>query len=266
MTEVQSPVGDPLELVPQTSAAEQAVADLLSFDISGPDAQAALDAVPIWFHTFALAPGVYTPGFARDHRYRIPALGPERIAGRRVLDVGTFDGFYAFLAESRGASRVVGVDNEQYVDWIQGRFGIDLAPAAGFDTIHALLKSQVAYEKMDALEVGTLGEKFDLVLCFGMLHRVPDPVGMLRALADVLDPGGEIIVETYGSRRDGSEPVLDVHGPGDVYAGDDFVHWGFPAEGLRRLGAMVGLDAIEVIDEVEIDGHRRIIAALRAAG
>ena len=31
-----------------------------------------------------------------------------------VLDVGCFDGFYAFLAERRGAERVVAVDNEQY--------------------------------------------------------------------------------------------------------------------------------------------------------
>ena len=44
-----------------------------------------------------------------------------------MLDIGTFDGFYAFLAEARGARRVVGVDNEQYVDWIRGRFGIELA-------------------------------------------------------------------------------------------------------------------------------------------
>jgi predicted RNA methylase len=28
-----------------------------------------------------------------------------------VLDVGCFDGFYAFLAERRGAERVVAVDN-----------------------------------------------------------------------------------------------------------------------------------------------------------
>ena len=87
---------------------------------------------------------------------------------------------------------------------------------------------------------------------------------MLQALVDVLDPGGEILVETYGSRVAADSGSLDVHGPGDGYAGDDFVYWGFPAEGLRRLGAMVGLDVIEVIDEVEIDGHPRIIASLRA--
>jgi tRNA (mo5U34)-methyltransferase len=265
MAEAPVAITEPVELVPLTSEAEQVVADLLPITATQDEVAGALEAVPIWFHTFALAPGVYTPGFARDHRYRLPALEPERLAGRRVLDVGTFDGFYAFLAESRGAQRVVGVDNEQYVEWIRGRFGVELAPAEGFHTIHALLGSEVAYERMDALEVGTLQERFDVVFCFGMLHRVSDPVGMLQALADVLDPGGEIIVETYGSTRGSDAGAIDVHGPGDVYAGDDYVYWGFPAEGLRRLGAMVGLDEIEVIDEVEIDGHPRIIAVLRAS-
>ena len=64
---------------------------------------------------------------------------PEDFSGRRVLDVGTFDGFYAFLAEARGADRVVAIDNEQYVDWVRSRFGIELAGGAGFQAIAELL-------------------------------------------------------------------------------------------------------------------------------
>ena len=45
----------------------------------------------------------------------------DRFAGRSALDVGVFDGFYSFLAERRGARRVVAVDNEQYVDWVHAR-------------------------------------------------------------------------------------------------------------------------------------------------
>jgi ACT domain len=44
----------------------------------------------------------------------------------RVLDIGTFDGFYAFLAEHRGADRVVAVDNEQYRLWVASRWGVEL--------------------------------------------------------------------------------------------------------------------------------------------
>jgi hypothetical protein len=49
------------------------------------------------------------------------------------------------------------------------------------------------------------------------------------------------------------------------YARDEFVYWGFSAEGLRRLGRIVGFDEVEVVDRLEIDAHPRILALLRAA-
>jgi predicted nicotinamide N-methyase len=66
-----------------------------------------------------------TPRAWRATANRVPFF-PASFAGQRVLDVGTFDGFYAFLAEHRGAARVVAVDNEQYVAWVSragGRAG-----------------------------------------------------------------------------------------------------------------------------------------------
>ena len=56
------------------------VADLHPVDASTDDAVAVRDAVALWFHTFALAPGVYTPGVARDHGYRMGALDHDRLA------------------------------------------------------------------------------------------------------------------------------------------------------------------------------------------
>ena len=255
----------PKEVIPEPSEAEREVADLLPIGADPEHAATISDQVPVWFHTFQLAEGVYTPGIARDHRYRVPALTRDRFGGRSVLDIGTFDGFYAFLAEHLGAERVVAIDNEQYVDWIEGRFGVTLEPAAGFNSIHELLASAVDYRRLDAMEADQLGERFDVILCFGMLHRVSDPLAVLSLLAGQLEPGGEILLETYGSRQSSDSPVLDVFLPGEVYPGDEFVYWGFPIEGLRRLGAIAGLDEIEVVDAVEIAGHPRLIAALRAS-
>ena len=109
-----------------------------------------------------------------------------------------------------------------------------------------------------------LDERFDVVLCFGILHRVTDPIRLLRAFADVLPPGGEIVLETYGSSLPADAPAIEIHEPGDVYARDDFVYWGFSAEGLRRLARLVGFDEIEIVDELQVDGHPRILALLRA--
>jgi tRNA (mo5U34)-methyltransferase len=99
--------------LPEITDAERVVADLLPFAVHPDSARRVLGRVPLWFHTFALNAehGLYTPGVARDHRYRIPIL-PASFEGQRVLDVGTFDGFYAYLAEHRGARRVLAVDNE----------------------------------------------------------------------------------------------------------------------------------------------------------
>ena len=99
-----------------------------------------------------------------------------------------------------------------------------------------------------------------------ILHRVTDPIGLLRALVDVLAAGGEIVLETYGSSLPAYAPGIEVHEPGDVYARDDFVYWGFSAEALRRLARLVGFAEVEVVDELEIDGHPRILALLRAPG
>jgi len=252
------------EPIPETSAAEQLVADALAIDAAPDDAERVRDSVALWFHTFVLAPGIYTPGIARDHGYRLGVLDDARFAGRSVLDVGAFDGFYSFLAERRGARRVVAVDNEQYVDWVHARFGILLPGGAGFRAIAELTGSQVEYRQMDALDVGGLGERFDVALCFGILHRVTDPVALLQALADVLEPGGEILLETYGSRLAADTPAIEVREPDDVYPRDKFTYWGFPAEGLRRLGSIVGLDDVEIVNEVRVDGHPRIVAVLRS--
>jgi tRNA (mo5U34)-methyltransferase len=254
--------GSSFESIPPTTAAERAVADLLPIAATDDQARAALDEVPLWFHTFALnGVGVYTPGIARDHRYRLQAI-PENLAGARVLDVGTFDGFYAFLAERRGAARVVALDNEQYVDWIASRFGVQLEPGAGFRAIAQLLGSRVEYRRLDALEVERLGETFDLILCCGILHRVEAPLTLLRVLRSCLAPGGSILLETYGAPGEPDAPSVFVHEHGDVYARDDAVYWGFSPASLDRLGRLAGLRGFELVDAPTIAGHPRVIGTL----
>jgi tRNA (mo5U34)-methyltransferase len=246
--------------------AERQVADLLPIEIDPPLARATIERVPLWFHTFALnrAEGIYTPGVARDHRYRVSML-PDDFAGMSVLDVGTFDGFYAFLAERRGADRVVAVDNEQYRLWVASRWGVELEGGEGFRAIHRVLGSAVEYRRMDAFELNRLQECFDLVYCFGILHRVENPLGLLRVLRGRTASGGTVLVETYGVRpedRDG--PAIRVSEPHEVYARDEFVYWGFGNTGLERLARIAGFSRVESLIDVEVDGHPRIMGRLIA--
>jgi tRNA (mo5U34)-methyltransferase len=255
------------QALPVPTAAEKEVADLLPIDAGADEARALLDRVPFWFHTFSLdgADSLYTPGIARDHRYRIPTL-PDDFGGLRVLDVGTFDGFYAFLAEARGAQRVVAVDNEQYRAWVSARWGRELAGGEGFREIQKLLRSKVEYRRLDAFELDQLAERFDLIFCFGILHRVENPLGLLKVLRRRLAERGRVLLETYGVEDGGLDPFAAVHvcERGEVYSRDDFVYWGFTGEGLDHLAHHAGFKGFELHQAPVIDGHPRIIGTLQA--
>ena len=257
----------PSEGPPEPTAAERQVADLIPIEADPEIARAVLDRVPLWFHTFSLdgSKELYTHGIARDHRYRIPAL-PEDFGGMSVLDVGTFDGFYAFLAEARGARRVVAVDNEQYREWVSSRWGVELEGGEGFAAIRELLDSEVDYRRLDAFELDELAETFDLVLCFGILHRVENPMGLLKMLRRRLAPGGRVLLETHGPADRALESSAAVHIPsaGEVYARDDFVYWGFTPAGLDAMARHAGFEGFELIDAPVIDGHPRVLGGLRS--
>src|SRR3982074_1411155 len=63
-----------------------------------------------WYHTIDLPAGTTPPGCFDPRAAPIPAELPASLAGMRCLDVATFDGFWAFEMERRGAAEVVGVD------------------------------------------------------------------------------------------------------------------------------------------------------------
>ncbi|MER5750879.1 methyltransferase domain-containing protein [Streptomyces sp. NPDC002088] len=246
--------------------AKREVADLLPLDAPVEECEAVLQEIPIWFHTFALntKAGLYTRGIARDHRYRIPFL-PADFRGVRVLDVGTRDGFYAFLAEARGAERVLAVDNEQYTHTVRERWGIEIAGGEAFRAVGKLIGSSVEYLRADAIELATSAERFDFVFCCGMLHRVENPLGMLRTLRTLLNPGGEILLETYGmSGQSDDASAVRVLAAGEATTGDDMHYWGFSAPAVTRLAAWAGLTETGDTEQRTVDGHPRIIATLRA--
>jgi tRNA (mo5U34)-methyltransferase len=254
------------EALTRPTFAEREVADLLPIGATPEAARDALERVPLWFHTFSLdGRTLYTPGVARDHRYRIPFL-PRDLRGKSVLDVGAFDGFYSFLAEAREARRVLSIDNEQYREWVQARWGVQLEGGEGFRVIAELLGSNVDYRRLDAFDLDQLDETFDLILCFGLLHRVDNPLRLLEVLRRRLAPGGYVIAETYGvsepELRD--SPVIRVIEPEEVYARDEFVYWGFTGEGLSRLARQAGFAGFEPGDTPTIDGHPRLIGTLKA--
>src|SRR5262249_52159513 len=103
-----------------------------------------------WYHTIDLGHGVVTPGRV-DHRAQLPYYKlPRSLAGKRVLDVGTFDGFWAYEFERRGAE-VVALDVATWADWDlpqrvrphAAELGLGNCMGEGFAVAHDVLGSKV---------------------------------------------------------------------------------------------------------------------------
>ncbi len=145
-----------------------------------PDDDSAREVAAVrWFHRIELPGGRVTPGVSHTARYARRLRLPASFAGKTVLDVGAWDGYYAFDAERRGAARVLATD---HFCWSGAGWGT----RAGFDLAHRLLGSQVEARDIDVHDLSpeTVGT-FDVVLFLGVLYHLPDPFGALARVAAV---------------------------------------------------------------------------------
>jgi hypothetical protein len=117
---------------------------------------------------------------------------------------------------------------------------------------------------MDAFALGGLDEPFDFVYCCGILHRVENPLGLLRVLRGRTVSGGSVLIETYGLGPGQHDGAIRVSQPGEVYQRDEFVYWGFGEAALERLALLAGFSEVGPLQSVQVAGHPRIIGRLVA--
>ena len=55
----------------------------------------------------------------------------------------------------------------------------------------------IDFEQRDLHDVAGLGRRFDMIICSGVLHHLPDPEAGWAALVDVLKPGGVMRIMVY---------------------------------------------------------------------
>lgn len=173
--------------------------------------QARVDAIPFWFHSIDLGHGVVTPGHKPPEvlRAELAALALPDLRGKSVLDIGGWDGYFAFEAERRGASRVAVIDHYMWAMDSPGQQaywrrcmeeGVEPRPyhetefwqpdtlpgKRGFDLAREVLDSKVEALVADFMETDleSLG-RWDVVLYLGVLYHIEDPLRALRRLAAV---------------------------------------------------------------------------------
>jgi tRNA (mo5U34)-methyltransferase len=155
-----------------------------------------------WYHTIELAPGRTTNGWF-DLRPFVAHYGlPERLDGMRCLDVGTWDGFWAFEMERRGAAEVVALDldDESDLDWPPRRRPAQFSSARrgdGFRLARELLGSRVERVNCSIYEARPedLGA-FDLVFCGSVLMHLRDQLLALERIT-ALTAGTFVSAEEY---------------------------------------------------------------------
>jgi tRNA (mo5U34)-methyltransferase len=142
-----------------------------------------------WYHTLELAPGVVTEGMFDLRPYAERYGLPSDLTGKRVLDVGTWDGFWAFECERRGAAEVIALDldDERELDWPPRRRPTTFPSVQrgdGFRFAREALGSRVErvvcniYDA-DPADLGT----FDLVICGMVLIHLRDQLLALERIA-----------------------------------------------------------------------------------
>src|SRR5947209_15128459 len=84
---------------------------------AGSDTGREIIGIADWYHTLEFPGGQVTPGFV-DWRRHADRILPADMSCLRALDVGTYDGFWAFEMERRGASVVaIDLDHLDAADW-----------------------------------------------------------------------------------------------------------------------------------------------------
>jgi tRNA (mo5U34)-methyltransferase len=123
------------------------------------------------YHSIELPDGSVLPGLQTvEHlRWRLDRFDlPFDLRGKRVLDVGAWDGWFSFECERRGAEVVA----------------VDCVPLDTFIEAKQLIGSKVEYLTLDVNELSArrLG-RFDIVLFFGVLYHLRHPLlGLEKAV------------------------------------------------------------------------------------
>jgi tRNA (mo5U34)-methyltransferase len=252
--------------------------------------QSRVKQVPFWWHSIDLGGGVITPGSksAQELERELEWVDFGDLRGKSVLDVGSWDGYFAFAAERQGADRVIAMDHyvwaTELAEFIAYRDscverGEPVEPAEslphlwrpselpgkrGFDLAHEVLDSNVEVVLADLpdCDLDALGA-FDVVLYLGGLYHMRHPLLALERLASLTQ--GVAIIETHATHFRGLErlPICRFI-QGDEFNADPSNWWTFNKAALVSLCRAAGFSRAEVVRAPPL-WKRRAAAALKGS-
>ncbi|MBI2240478.1 MAG: DUF1698 domain-containing protein [Magnetospirillum gryphiswaldense] len=182
-----------------------------------------------WYHKIDLH-GVVTPGYDFDGLWDEIRRVRQRVdyQGKRVLDLASYDGMWAFEAEALGASRVIATDI--YPNFVLDNFLLcrEILGSSCFPYYN--VSPYRLYERLDSVMQEDARERhFDIVQNFGLLYHLRDPLWCLSQCRSVIKTGGLMIVES-AVFLDSDRPVMvfNNNGTAGTMVHDDITTWWLP--------------------------------------
>lgn len=115
----------------------------------------------------------------------------SQIRGRRVLDLGAGTGRHVLAMLESGAELVVAVEPSQAIEVVREKT--------------REFKDRVTVLQIAGDQIPPTAD-FDAIFSIGVIHHIPDPAPVVRAVYGALKPGGKFIVWLYG--KEGNELYL----------------------------------------------------------
>ena len=216
-----------------------------------------------WYHTIDLGNGLVSKG-AYDHRPVVDRYGiPASLAGKTALDIGTFDGFWAFELERRGADRVVAIDIARIgdFDWVpsmRASLGASADRQSNFPLAHAMRHSRVERKICSVYDLSPKSVGlFDVVFCGDVLLHLFNPIQALLNICAVtremaiiqtsLDEGIESAHPDRPWLRFGARDAEKV-------LGEHCTYWIFSTRALQEMMEYAGFRATEPRERFKIPG------------
>jgi tRNA (mo5U34)-methyltransferase len=200
-----------------------------------------------YYHTIELPDGGVIPGIQtlEKQRWRIAQFPiPQDLRGKRVLDIGAWDGWFSFEMERRGASVVA----------------VDATDKTNFRATKALLNSKVEYVVADVCHLSPrdIGY-FDIVLFFGVLYHLKHPMLALERVCELSTDLACVESFVTDDQPFGTVPTMEFY-EGTQLAGQ-FDNWVGP--NISCLMAMCRAAGFARVDFESVDDSRAHIICHR---
>lgn len=195
-----------------------------------------------WWHRIRLSDDYVTPGMCPhgtgddvETRFGLP----KNMSGQKVLDIGTWDGLFAFESQKRGAKFTVGIDIYQKC---AGQHSQMLDANEPFKFAKKTLNSKVEFnfDSLESYHEKAVPHFYDTIFHFGILYHIKNPHQHVRMLMDLIKEGGTILMETTISKNS-NLPILEYR-PGfesdstnQYYPTVQWVEAAFKEEGAKHV-------------------------------